>query len=459
MGAESGGLINIHYQKEYQEKLVSPEEAVRIVKNGDWIDFGFGHSKPVALDRALALRKDELKDINIRHVLSLSPQACIEADPEGEVFALNSWYFSAYDRKLPDRGQAYHSPMAFGNLALNYQKSIQYQVDVAMLRVTAMNKDGYFNLHCACASCRAIIEASKKVVVEVNHRLPWAMGGADELIHISEVDYIVEAESTVETIPAASPSDTDRKIAMHIVPLIRDGACLQLGIGGLPNLIGTMLVESDIKDLGCHSEMLADAYYHLYKAGKLTNRKKAVDKGKSTFAFAAGSQFLYDWLNYNPSLATYPASYTNNPRIIAQNPNTISINACLEVDLFGQVCSESVGTRQISGTGGQLDFACGAYLSQNGISFICCNSSYQDRDGNLKSRIVPTLLPGSIVTVPRSLTHCIVTEYGIADLAGRSTWQRAEALINIAHPDLREELIKEAEKMKIWRKSNKKPVA
>jgi len=165
LGAESGGLINIHYQKEYQEKLVSPEEAVRIVKNGDWIDFGFGHSKPVALDRALALRKDELKDINIRHVLSLSPQACIEADPEGEVFALNSWYFSAYDRKLPDRGQAYHSPMAFGNLALNYQKSIQYQVDVAMLRVTAMNKDGYFNLHCACASCRAIIEASKKVVV------------------------------------------------------------------------------------------------------------------------------------------------------------------------------------------------------------------------------------------------------------------------------------------------------
>ena len=195
------------------------------------------------------------------------------------------------------------------------------------------------------------------------------------------------------------------------------------------------------------------------RRGNWTNRKKAVDKGKSTFAFAAGSQFLYDWLNYNPSLATYPASYTNNLRIIAQNPNTISINACLEVDLFGQVCSESVGTRQISGTGGQLDFACRAYLSQNGISFICCNSSYQDRDGNLKSRIVPTLLLGSIVTVPRSLTHCIVTEYGIADLAGRSTWQRAEALINIAHPDLREELIKEAEKMKIWCKSNKKPVA
>jgi len=456
---ESGGVIIIHYRKEYRQKLVSPEQAVRIVKNGDWIDFGFGHSKPVALDNALAMRKSELKDINIRHVLSLTPQACIEADPEGDVFTLNSWYFSAYDRKLSGRGQVYHSPMVFSNLSLNYQKSIHHQVDVAMLRVTKMNQDGYFNLHCACASGRAIIKASKKVVVEVNPLLPWAMGGADEVVHISEVDYIVEAESKVETIPAASPSDADRKIAMHIVPLIRDGACIQLGIGGLPNLIGTMLIESDVKDLGCHSEMLADAYYHLYKAGKLTNRKKEVDKGKSTFAFAAGSQFLYDWLNYNPSLATYPASYTNNPRIIAQNPNTISINACLEVDLFGQVSSESVGTRQISGTGGQLDFASGAYLSQNGISFICCNSSYRDIDGNLKSRIVPALLPGSIVTVPRSLTHCIVTEYGIADLAGRSVWQRAEALINIAHPDLRDELIKEAEKMNIWRKSNKQPVA
>lgn len=441
--------------EEYRAKLVSPETAVKIVKSGDWVDYGFGHSKPIALDKALSLRKEELTDINIRHVMSLSPQACIEVDPEGAVFTLNEWYFSGYDRKLHDKGRAFHLPMVFSNQALNYQKSIQDQVDVAMFRVTKMSKDGFFNLHCACASGRIILEASKKAVVEVNEKLPWAMGGADEVLHISEIDYIVEAESTVESIPPAAPSENDKKIAEHIVPFIRNGACIQLGIGGLPNFVGTMLAESDIRDLGCHSEMLADAFYHLYEAGKLTNRKKGVDKGKSTFAFAAGSQFLYDWLNYNPCLVTYPASYTNNPRIIAQNPNTISINACLEVDLFGQVSSESSGTRHISGTGGQLDFTSGAYLSENGISFICCNSSYQDQDGNLKSRIVPTLLPGSIVTVPRSLTHCIVTEYGIADLAGRSTWQRAEALINIAHPDLRDELIKEAQKMNVWRKINK----
>lgn len=443
------------YTKDYQSKLVTPEEAVKIVKSGDWIDYGFGHSKPIALDSALAARKDDLKDINIRHVLSISPQACIEADPDGEVFTLNSWHFSAYDRKLHDKGRAFYSPLMFRNQALYYQKSIHDQVDVAMFRVTKINKDGFFNLHCACASGRTILGAAKKVIVEVNDKLPWAMGGADELVHISEVDYIVEADSPVEIAAAAAPSATDKKIAEHIVPLIPNGACIQLGIGGLPNFVGTMLVESDIADLGCNSEMLVDAFYHLNEAGKLTNRKKGVDKGKTTFAFALGSQLLYDWLDQNPSLATYPASYINNPWMIAQNPNTISINACLEVDLYGQVSSESSGTRHISGTGGQLDFATGAYMSEGGISFICCNASYEDKDGNLQSRIVPTLPPGSIVTVPRTQTHCIVTEYGIADLAGLSTWQRAEALINIAHPNLRDELVKDAEKMNIWRKGTR----
>lgn len=400
----------------------------------------------------MSLRKEELQDIKIRQVMSLSPQACLEADPDGEVFALNAWYLSGYDRKLHDRGLAYHQPMVFSNQSLYYQKSIHDLVDVAMFRVTKMNQDGFFNLHCACASLRSIMKAAKKVVVEVNEALPWAMGGADEVIHVSEVDHIVEAASKVEEAPAAAPTEIDTQIAGHIVPLISDGACIQLGIGGLPNIIGTMLAESDIKDLGCHSEMLADAFYHLHQAGKLTNRKKGVDQGKSTFTFVTGSKFLYDWLDHNPDCATYPASYTNNSRLIAQNPNTVSINACLEVDLYGQISSESIGTRQISGTGGQLDFASGAYLSEGGMSFICCNSSYQDKDGNLRSRIVPTMQPGSIVTVPRSLTHCVVTEYGIADLAGLSTWQRAEALINIAHPQLRDELVAEAQRMNIWRR-------
>ncbi|MDH7478934.1 MAG: butyryl-CoA:acetate CoA-transferase, partial [Syntrophomonadaceae bacterium] len=188
------------YAEEYRRKLVTPEEAVKVVKSGDWIDYGFGHTKPIALDKALAARKDELKDINIRHTLSLTPQACIEADPEGEVFTLQDWHFTGYNRKLHDRGRCYYHPMIFRNQPLFYRKSIK-SVDVAMLRVTKMSKDGYFNFHLGVASCRAICDIAKTIILEVNENLPWAMGGSDEVVHISEVDYIVEHTSPLEVIP------------------------------------------------------------------------------------------------------------------------------------------------------------------------------------------------------------------------------------------------------------------
>jgi butyryl-CoA:acetate CoA-transferase len=442
------------YAAEYNKKLVSPDEAVKIVKSNDWIDYGFGHTKPVALDKALAARKNELKNINIRHCLSLTPNACIESDPDAEVFTYQDWHFSGYARKLHDRGRCYYHPMIFRNKPLFYRKSIK-ALDVAMIRVTKMNDKGFFNFHMGTAAVRATLDVAKKIILEVNPALPWAMGGREETVHISEVEYVVEHESKVEVIPADPPTETDKKIAEFIVPLIPNGACIQLGISGLPNIVGTMLAESDIKDLGCHSEMLVDAFYQMYLAGKLTNKKKKIDKNKSAYAFSAGSAELYEWIDNNPSLATYPVSYTNAPHIMAKNDNLISINACLEVDLFGQISSESSGPRHISGTGGQLDFATGAYMSEGGISFVCCNATYKDKKGNLKSRIVPMFSEGTIVTVPRTQTHCVVTEYGIADLAGKSTWQRAEALINIAHPDLRDELVKDAERMNIWRKGNK----
>ena len=268
--------------------------------------------------------------------------------------------------------------MIFRNQPLFYRKSIKC-VDVAMLRVTKMNKDGFFSLHNSNAAVRATMDVSRKIILEVNPLLPWALGGRDEVVHISEVDYVTEFESKVEVIPPTPPTETDKMIASHIVPMIPDGACIQLGIGGLPNYVGETLAKSDIKDLGCHSEMLVDAHYQMHAAGKLTNRKKRVDKNKSAFAFAAGSQFLYDWIDNNPSLASYPVSYTNDPHVIAQHDNMISVNACLEVDLFGQVSSESSGPRHISGTGGQLDFATGAYMSDGGMSFICCYSSYKIR--------------------------------------------------------------------------------
>jgi len=446
------------FYNEYRSKLVTAEEAVKIVKDGDWIDYGFGHTNPYALDKALAARKDELKDIKFRHCLSLRvPEVC-KVDPKRETFFFSNWHFSGADRKLHDQGLMNYIPMIFRNKPLFYRKSIYMDVDVAMFRVTPMNKHGYFNLHCGVAAGRATIENAKKVILEVNTKtpgLPWALGGREECIHISEVDYIVEAESPIEVIPPATPTEIDKKIAQYIVEQIPNGACIQLGIGGMPNVVGTLLAESDLKDLGCQTEMLVDAYYHMYQAGKLTNKHKGIDAGKATYAFAAGSQFLYDWMDNNPSLATYAVNYTNNPYNIAANDNAIAINNCVEVDLYGQISSESSGPRHISGTGGQLDFTTGAYMSKGGKAFICCTSSFTDKQGNLKSRIVPLLPQGSIVTVPRTQAHLIVTEYGIADLAGRNTWERAERLINIAHPDLRDELVKEAEKLGIWKKSNK----
>ncbi|KUO73635.1 MAG: butyryl-CoA:acetate CoA-transferase [Desulfosporosinus sp. BRH_c37] len=443
------------YLAEYRSKLVSPEAAVKIVRNGDWVDWGAAMAQPYALDKALADRKDELKDIKLRCTLSLKEHEILKADPNGETFNFNSWYFGGIDRKLHDKGLVNHTPMLFRNEPLYYRKSLYDDVDVLMIRVTPMNQHGYFNFHLAVTASLAQCECAKKIIVEVNPKLPWALGGSEECIHISQVDFIVEAESPIATIPAAAPTEIDKRIANIVVDEIVDGSCIQLGIGGMPNTVGTLLAESDLKDLGCQTEMMVDAYYYLYKAGKLTNKFKGIDKGKSTYSFSAGSPFLYEWIDNNPALAACPSNHTNNPYTMALNDNMISINNCLEVDLFGQVSSESSGTRQISGTGGQLDFVTGAYMSKGGKSILCCQSSYIDKQGVLQSRIIPTLPDASIVTVPRTQTHIIITEYGKADLAGRSTWERTERLINIAHPDKRDELIKEAEKMKIWRRTNK----
>lgn len=254
---------------------------------------------------------------------------------------------------------------------------------------------------------------------------------------------------------AAAPTEVDEAVARLIVEEIPNGACLQLGIGGMPNAVGSMIAQSDLKDLGVHTEMYVDAFVDIAKAGKINGSKKAIDTGRQAFAFGAGTQKLYDYVNNNPEVMSAPVSYTNDARVVAQIDNFISINNAVDVDLFCQVNAESAGVKQISGAGGQLDFVLGAYLSKGGKSFICLSSTYKTRDGELKSRIVPTLTPGSVVTDARPNVHWLVTEYGKVCLKGMTSWQRAEALISIAHPDFREQLIQDAEKMHIWRKSNK----
>ncbi len=238
---------------------------------------------------------------------------------------------------------------------------------------------------------------------------------------------------------------------------IEDGATLQLGIGGLPNTIGQLIAESDLKDLGIHTEMLVDSCVDLYNSGRITGRHKTVDRYKMAYTFALGTRKLYDFLHMNPTCASYPVNYVNDPRVIAFQPKMVAINNAVEIDLFSQVCSESAGTRQISGTGGQLDFILGAFQSKGGKGIISLSSTFKNGNGEVRSRIVPTLQPGSIVTVPRSIVQYVATEYGIVQLKGCSTWERAERLIGIAHPDFRDDLIRQAEEMRIWVRSNKIP--
>ena len=442
------------FMSEYRAKLRTPEEAVQAVKSGDWVDYTSNVCFPTLLDAALAKRKEELTDVKIRGNLLFGPIRTVECDPDREHFIYNSWHCSGYERKLCDRGLCNYIPMIFRNVTAYYRHFLT--VNVAMMCVTPMDKHGYFNLSCAAGIARGILETADIVILEVNENLPRIFGGFDESIHISEVDYVVEGpHEPLPQFPIAKPTEEDVKIADLIVPHIVDGATLQLGIGGMPNVVGARLAQSDVRDLGMHTELGGDAYYELYKAGKLTNRRKTIQRSKGVTGIVFGSQALYDWADQNPGLVVEPLEYVNAPETIAQLDNMISINNCIAVDLYGQVCAESAGLRHISGTGGQLDYLTGAAMARGGKAFICMTSSFVDASGTRRSRVLPHF-NGDIVTDPRSQAYYIVTEYGVANLAGRSTSERAELLVSTAHPDLREELIAAAEKQNIWRRSNRR---
>ena len=427
---------------DHQSKFVTPEVAAKAVQDGDWVDYGFGAGYPELMDKALAARKDELKDVKVRGGLVIRPRIeVVECDPEQSAFHYYSWHIGDYERKLQSRGLCQFIPMILRYLPDLYRNHIR--VDVAFVPVSKPDDQGYCGLGISNYAWRTIFENARTVIFEINEHLPTLQGvDGSHRVHLSEADFIVEGAH--EPLPLRTykdPSETDIAIAKHVVEEIPDGAMLSLGVGGVPFTIARMLAESDRKDLGCHTGTISDAFLALHKAGKLTNARKEIDTGFSTWNLAMGSEELYDWLRNEPGLfRPSDVDYVHDPQRIGRMSNVISINGGVEVDLMGQENAESGGKRQLSGTGGQLDFLEGAFRSPGGKGFICLNSTRRNKDGTLKSNIVPFIPGGSTVSAPRGMIQYVATEYGVAKLSGLSLRERAEEMIKIAHPDFREEL-------------------
>ena len=433
--------------QEYAGKFVTPEQAVELaVRDGDWVDYGFGGGCPELLDKALAGRKGKVKDVKIRGGLVIRPRIeAVEADPEQESFHYYSWHIGDYERKLQSRGLVQFIPVMLRSLPVLYRSHIR--VDVAFVPVSRPDENGYCGLGISNYAWRTIFENARTVVFEINEKYPRLQGvDGSHRVHLSEADFIVEGEH--EALPQRKykeASETDRKIAELVAAEIPDGAVLSLGVGGVPFTVASLLAQSDLKDLGCHTGTISDAFLMLHKAGKLTNARKEFDTGRNTWNLCMGSQELYDWLDAEPELF-HPddLDYVHDPYRIAKMSNVISINGGVQLDLMGQENGETAGTRQLSGIGGQMDFLEGAYRSPGGKGFICMNSSRVTKEGERKSNIVPFIPAGSTVSAPRTMIQYVATEYGVVKLSGLTVRERAEAMISVAHPDFREELVRYA---------------
>ncbi len=434
------------WKEDYQSKFKSAEEAVSVVKNGDSVAYGEFVMASMFLDGAFARRVPELKNIILRATTCPFPPKAVLADPKLEHVMYNDWHFSPASRKLCDAGLCRYVPMNYHAGPETIRRGLIDRIDVAMLMVSPPDDQGYVSLGTSSSITPTYIQNARYIIAEVNESVPRTFCDDATKVHVSQIDCFVQGPNRpLIEVPTPPPTPVDEKIAELVVSLVSDGACIQLGIGSMPNAVGELIAQSGLKDLGVHTEMLCDAYVAMAEAGCITGRYKTTDPGKIVYTFAMGTKKLYDFLDGNPDCLLAPVDYTNDPYIIAKNDNMVCLNNAIEVDLYGQVASETSGPRQISGTGGQLDFIQAAARSKGGKGLICLSSTYADHDGSIRSRILPHLGPCQIVTVPRSFNQFVITEYGIADLRAKTTWERAEALISVAHPDFREGLIHEAE--------------
>jgi acyl-CoA hydrolase len=421
---------------------ISAAEAAGMVESGMWLDFGITLSQPDVFDQALSARASELSDVKIRSCLSVRPRAFIEADPEGAHFQSYNWHFSSYDRSKCDVGRCTYIPLNLGEVPDYYRRFID-PIDIAVLKTAPIDERGVFNFGPTNGWHRALVERAKLVIVEVSASMPWVHGDQNG-VHESEVDYVIDGDDApLAELVNPPPSEVDRAVARQIAGEVEDGACIQIGIGAMPNAACSLLAESGVRQLGVHTEMLTDGIIDLCKAGCVSGARKTLDPGKAVYTFGLGSKSLYDAIERNPEFSCRPVDYTNLPHHIMQNERVVSINNTTQIDLQGQAASESDGHRHLTGTGGQLQFVRGAYASKGGKSFMLLSSTYE-RKGVRKSRIVLNLTAGNIVTTPRSDIMYVVTEYGMTNLKAKSVSERARALIALAHPDFRDGLEREA---------------
>jgi itaconate CoA-transferase len=429
------------YAAEYKQKLTTPEKAVELIKNGDTLVHGSTISEPPALLAAIAHRAREgsLKSIKVYSSLPMEYAAKTVLSPDlSDCIQAYSWFVTAADRARVKVGLSYYVPNYIHQIPRLVSDFID--IDVVITTVSPMDKAGYFTFGAVNDYTSVAARNCKTLIVEVNENMPRVFG--DSLLHISEVAAVVENHIPLLEIMSPEPKPEDQIIARHIADMVPDGATIELGLGGIPNAIAHLLEGR--KDLGIHTGVFVPAMVDLIEKGAITGRKKTLHPGKHVFMVAQGTKRMYDFINDNPSMESYPASYTEDPTVIAQNDNMISINTIIEVDLTGQCNAEFMAGSQFSGTGGQLDFVRGAFDSKGGKSI---QAFYSTAKSGKVSRIVPRFEPGTVVTIPRMDTYYLATEYGVVNLKGKSTRNRALDIISIAHPKFRDELLREAEDM------------
>jgi len=428
--------------QKFKEKTITLSEAVNLVCSNNNIGIGIAGSEPIGLLKAMAEKAPEVENVHFWTCLPMRPYD-IFTKPEmaGRIFNEN-WFYSSTDRQVHSEGRVSYIPNNLNRAATDKLYASKGHLDIFWGTATPPNNEGYMSLSIGLIVQKDLLEAADLKILEVNENMPWTYG--DTLVHVSEVDYLVENHTPLVELPSIPPSDIEKQIGGYIADLIEDGATIQLGIGGIPNAITAFIMER--KDLGIHTEMVVDGMVDLVEAGVVTNRNKTLHPGKMIGAFALGTKKLYDYLDHNKDVEMYRGRYTNNPYVIAQNNKMISVNTALQVDVLGQVCSQSIGTRQFSGTGGQLDTHRGAQMSEGGRGIIALRSTA--KNGSI-STIVPTLAPGAGVTVPSQDVDTIITENGVAELRGRCVKDRMESLAKIAHPDFRDWIRDEAHRLGI----------